>query len=148
MLLHFDPISQPNCDIIYVLREHKVCGGIRHSFVNLCTYNGCTVSHFTWRITQENLIQICKPLLSDEVLKIPYLNYVWSLFSPIQLFLSTTICFFSPLHAYHWVIPSTAFHIHDQTTEWRYICVCSGSSISILMVWDPHCCFFSLPSFG
>lgn len=139
MLLPFDPISQPNFDIIGVLRGNKVHGGIRRSFVILCTYNECTVSHLTWKITQGGLIQICKPLSAGDVLNSPCLNYVWTLFSPVQ-FLGTTICFFSPLHAYHWVIPTTALYIRDQTTEWRHIRVCSDSPISILIVWKPHCC--------
>lgn len=143
MLLPFDPISQPNFDIICVLRGNKVHGRIRHSFVILCTFNKCTVSYLTWKITQGCFIQICKPVLAGDVLNSPCLNYVWTLFSPVQ-FLGTTICFFSALQAYHWVIPTTALHICDQRTEWRYIHVCSGSPISILMVWKPHCCSISV----
>lgn len=51
------------------LWENRVGDGIRHSFVILCTYNECTVSHLTWRIKQETLIQICKPLLAGDVSK-------------------------------------------------------------------------------
>lgn len=131
MSLLFDPISQPNCDIICVLSGNKVHGRIRHPYVILwwtyCfpsykknvpgEFHSDLLASFSWWCTQQPLPKWCL-----------------SLFWPVQLFLSRIIC------AYHWVIPTTALHIHGQTTEWRYIHVCSGSSISILTVWELHCC--------
>lgn len=121
---------------------NRVGDGIRHSFVILCTYNECTVSHLIWRIEQESLIQICKPLLAGDVSKSPCLCMPKLCLELLSFFttLSTTICFFSRLRTNPWVIPTTAFHIHSQTTEWRHIRVCFGSSIYIFMVWEPHCC--------
>lgn len=46
--------------------------------------------------------------------------------------------FFYLLHKNPRVIPTTAFHIHGQTTEWRHIHVCFGSRIHIFMIWEPY----------
>lgn len=56
--------------------------------------------------------------------------------------LSPHTFFFYLLHTNPRVIPTTAFHIHGQTTEWRHIHVCFGSRIHIFMIWEP--CFSSV----
>lgn len=90
MLLLFDPTSQRN---FWVLCGSRIGDGIRHSFEILCTYNEFTVSHLTWRMKQEGLTQIYKPLLADDVIQASLLMHasnVWSFSLPTLFFFPIT----------------------------------------------------------